>query len=80
MRFLSVAGTAAMFMVGGSIIGHGIPFVHHMSESMVETLQPISSILATVSPHLLDAVVGLIIGAICVGLFEVGTRFIRKKP
>ena len=79
MRFLSVAGTAAMFMVGGSIIGHGVPFVHHMSESMVETLQPISSILATVSPHLLDAVVGLIIGAICVGLFEIGTKLIRKQ-
>ena len=79
MRFLSVAGTAAMFMVGGSIIGHGVPFVHHMSESMVETLQPISGILATVSPYLLDAVVGLIIGAICVGLFEIGTKLIRKQ-
>ena len=79
MRFLSVAGTAAMFMVGGSIIGHGMPFVHHMSESMVEILQPISSILATVSPHLLDAVVGLIIGAICVGLFEIGTSLIPKQ-
>ena len=79
MRFLSVAGTAAMFMVGGSIIGHGMPFVHHMSETMVETLQPISSILATVSPHLLDAVVGLIVGAICVGLFEIGTKLILKQ-
>ena len=79
MRFLSVAGTAAMFMVGGSIIGHGVPFVHHMSESMVEILQPISGILATASPYLLDAVVGLIIGAICVGLFEIGTKLIRKQ-
>ena len=50
-----------------------------MSETMVETLQPISSILATVSPHLLDAVVGLIVGAICVGLFEIGTKLIRKQ-
>ena len=79
MRFLSVAGTAAMFMVGGSIIGHGVPFVHHMSESMVETLQPISGILATVSPYFLDAVVGLIVGGICVGLFEIGSSLIRKQ-
>ena len=79
MRFLSVAGTAAMFMVGGSIIGHGMPFVHHMSESMVETLQPISGILATVSPYFLDAVVGLIVGGICVGLFEIGSSLIRKQ-
>ena len=80
MRFLSVAGTAAMFMVGGSIIGHGMPFVHHMSESMVEILQPINGILAAVAPHLLDAIVGLIVGAICVGLFEIGGKLIRKKP
>ena len=79
MRFLSVAGTAAMFMVGGSIIGHGMPFVHHVSEYMVEVLQPINSILATVSPHLLDAIVGLVIGAICVGLFEIGSKLIRKQ-
>ena len=79
MRFLSVAGTAAMFMVGGSIIGHGMPFVHHMSKSMVEILQPINGILATIAPHLLDAVVGLIVGAICVGLFEIGTKLLPKK-
>ena len=79
MRFLSVAGTAAMFMVGGSIIGHGMPFVHHISESLVEILQPVNGILAAITPHLLDAVVGLIVGAICVGLFEIGTKLLPKK-
>ena len=79
MSFLSVAGTAAMFMVGGSIIGHGMPFVHHISESMIEILQPINGILAAIAPHLLDAIVGLIIGALCVGLFEIGTKLIRKQ-
>lgn len=28
MRFLSVAGTAAMFLVGGSILAHGIPYAY----------------------------------------------------
>ncbi len=79
MRFLSVAGTAAMFLVGGSIIGHGLPFVHHISESMVEVLQPVNGMLAAIAPHLLDAIVGLIIGAICVGLFEIGTKLLPKK-
>ena len=79
MRFLSVAGTAAMFMVGGSIIGHGLPFVHHLSESMAEILQPVNGILAAVTPYMLDAIVGLIIGAICVGLFETGSKLIRIK-
>lgn len=29
MRGLSVAGTAAMFLVGGGIIAHGLPVIHH---------------------------------------------------
>ena len=29
MRFLSVAGTGAMFLVGGGILAHGIAPVHH---------------------------------------------------
>ena len=78
IRFLSIAGTIAMFIVGGNIIGHGLPFVHHLSESIVEILQPVSGVLAAIAPHLLDAIVGLIIGAICVGLFGIGPNFIRK--
>jgi hypothetical protein len=34
MRLLSVAGTAAMFLVGGGILSHGIPAVHHLIESV----------------------------------------------
>ena len=34
MRTLSILGTAAMFLVGGSIIGHGIPALHHLTEPM----------------------------------------------
>jgi uncharacterized protein len=71
MRFLSVAGTAAMFLVGGSIIGHGIPALHHVAEPLKE----ISFIL----PMLMDAVVGLIVGAICVALFTLVSKFLPKK-
>ena len=31
MKFLSIAGTAAMFLVGGGILVHAIPFLHHLS-------------------------------------------------
>jgi predicted DNA repair protein MutK len=34
MRFLSVAGTIAMFLVGGGIIVHGIPVLHHYAEHL----------------------------------------------
>ena len=29
MKFLSIAGTAAMFLVGGGILVHAVPFLHH---------------------------------------------------
>ena len=79
MRFLSIAGTAAMFMVGGSIIGHGLPFVHHVSESMIANLQAVSGVLAAIAPLLLDAIVGLVVGAICVVLFTLAKPLLTKK-
>jgi predicted DNA repair protein MutK len=34
MKALSIAGTAAMFLVGGGILTHGIPLVHHWIEEL----------------------------------------------
>ena len=82
MRTLSVVGTAAMFMVGGSIIGHGVPLLHHLSESIAEImgkLPVVGSILATISPIIIDGIIGLIVGAICVALFEIAHKLMRKK-
>jgi uncharacterized protein len=80
MRFLSVAGTVAMFLVGGSIIGHGLPFMHHLTKSIVSNLQPMSSVLAGIAPHVLDLLIGLAVGAICVAIFTVlKPLFNRKK-
>ena len=82
MRILTVVGTAAMFLVGGSILGHGLPFIHHFSEHLVETSQSVATFgpyLAFFSPVLLDAVVGLLAGAISVGLFTVGAKLFGKK-
>lgn len=82
MRTLTIVGTAAMFLVGGSIIAHGIPVLHHFSEHIVEVLHhtlPISGFLAAISPILFDAVVGLAVGAISVGLFTLVTRKLMRK-
>lgn len=81
MRTLTLIGTAAMFIVGGSIIGHGMPFLHHVTEHVANSLRnlpAIGDILAIISPILIDAMVGLIIGAICVGLFEIANK-VRHK-
>jgi uncharacterized protein len=73
MKFLSVAGTIAMFTVGGSIIAHGIPAVEHFIKALVGT-----GALAGVWSFILDGVVGVIVGAICVALW-MGVQKIRGK-
>ena len=60
MKALSVAGTAAMFLVGGGILTHGLPMVHHAIESLSQRLG------AGVQPVLamaLDGVFGILAGA-----------------
>jgi len=67
MKSLSVIGTAAMFMVGGSILGHNIPVLHHAVEGLaqgMQTIPTIGGILAVVVPILIDAVVGVIAGGL----------------
>ena len=61
MKFLSIAGTAAMFLVGGGILTHGIPVVHHWIETFSKGL---GSPLSVVAPTLLDGLFGVIAGAI----------------
>jgi predicted DNA repair protein MutK len=81
MRTLSIVGTAAMFMVGGNIIGHGAPFLHNLTEHVVQfcrNLPKIGSALAAISPILIDAIIGLIVGAICVVLFEIAKKVLQK--
>ena len=75
MRTLSVVGTLAMFMVGGSIIGHGIPALHHWPEYMVEMPQG----LVFIAPILIDALVGLIVGAMGFSLLTVTNKILPKK-
>lgn len=67
MKFLSIAGTAAMFLVGGGILTHGIPPLHHLVESVVHPLTEmtgVGAVLASVVKMLLDAILGIIGGSI----------------
>ncbi|MGQ0442195.1 MAG: DUF808 domain-containing protein [Methylophilaceae bacterium] len=82
MRILSVVGTAAMFLVGGSIIGHGIPAIHHVNEILiagVQNLPAIGGVLKVIAPMLIDALVGLAVGALCVAGFILVQKVMPKK-
>ncbi|WP_298622315.1 DUF808 domain-containing protein [uncultured Legionella sp.] len=60
MRFLGVAGTIAMFLVGGGIISHGIPITHVYSEN-----------LSSIGAIGFNFLVGVFSGALAVMVFYV---------
>ena len=71
MKILSIVGTLAMFLVGGGIINHAIPLVHHFTEDSVEYVQEIpniGSIFGALTPTLFNFAVGFIAGLIVVAL------------
>ncbi|OCW23065.1 DUF808 domain-containing protein [Pseudomonas sp. S3E12] len=59
MKSLSVIGTAAMFMVGGGILTHGVPVVHHWVETVSQSVGGVAWLM----PTLLNAGVGIVAGA-----------------
>jgi predicted DNA repair protein MutK len=74
MKFLSVAGTLAMFMVGGGILTHGIPGAHdviHHAAQAVEGIGGVGPVLAAVTPSVLDAVAGLVAGGLVLAVVTV---------
>jgi predicted DNA repair protein MutK len=73
MRGLSVVGTAAMFLVGGGIIVHGVPALHHFvnhSAEVTDGLPAIGHIISALTPTLLNAMAGVIAGGILVAIMS----------
>ncbi len=65
MKALSIAGTAAMFLVGGGILTHGIPALHHFAEM---ALHGITGPMAMLGNLLFDGLVGILAGLIVVAV------------
>jgi len=67
MKGLSVAGTVAMFLVGGGILTHGVPAAHHAIQAFGERADDIPGVGALfggLAPTLLSAVAGIAAGAV----------------
>ena len=86
MRFLSIAGTAAMFMVGGGIVTHAIGPVHRTIEGWADRageVATIGGVLAWLVPTVADALAGVLTGAVVlVAVLLVGrvVRRFRRAP
>ncbi|PIA73441.1 hypothetical protein CDR19_08405 [Ectopseudomonas toyotomiensis] len=83
MKALSVIGTAAMFMVGGGILSHGLPpvesAVHHAAEWVARDA---GLLLSAIVPTLLNALLGVVAGLLSVPLVSLATRLWQalRKP
>ena len=69
MKTLSVVGTAAMFLVGGGILLHGMPHAHELQDTVRMFAETFSSleIVVSVAMALFSAGIGVVAGAIIVG-------------
>ncbi|WP_338807192.1 DUF808 domain-containing protein [Pseudomonas chlororaphis] len=77
MKSLSVIGTAAMFMVGGGILTHGVPAAHHWIETVTAHTAEAVGGFSLIMPTLLNAVAGIIAGAAVLVVVSLGGKLWR---
>jgi predicted DNA repair protein MutK len=78
MKFLSVAGTVAMFLVGGGILVHGIPgaeaWLHEMMVHVSGAAGQAGAAIAAIGPMLANGVLGVLAGAVVVSVVGAVSR------
>lgn len=74
MKGLSIAGTVAMFLVGGGIVVHAIPGAEERIGNVFQ-----GGIGDALLPTLADGAVGILAGALALGVVTVGKKLFGKK-
>jgi predicted DNA repair protein MutK len=83
MKALSIAGTAAMFLVGGGILVHGIPPLEHWLHALTgqpEGVSTMQAVLSGIVPAMAAAVIGVIAGAIAVTVVGLARKVLQRRP
>lgn len=78
MKTLSIVGTAAMFMVGGAILVHGVPVIAHGVEAAVAAVGT-GSLSRLVVGTLLEALAGVVAGGVVVGAVTLVKKMIGRE-
>ncbi|MGH1456656.1 MAG: DUF808 domain-containing protein [Alphaproteobacteria bacterium] len=78
LKILGTVGTAAMLWVGGGIIIHSVPFLHHEMEHLTHTLH-LGGFIKWCFEASLSAVFGIIIGGIVEKGYKVVKRFLPQN-
>lgn len=76
MKGLSIAGTAAMFLVGGGILVHGVPALGHAVEAWALNA---GSLVGGLGSMGFNAGVGIVAGAIVLALVELVKKALKKR-
>ena len=82
MKTLSIAGTAAMFLVGGGILVHGVPALYGWADDLAErggSSPGIGHVLRIVITLVLDAVIGIGCGALVLAVVSCLQRVFRPR-
>lgn len=77
MRFLSFAGTTAMFLVGGGILVHGIPGIVHWLEKFVRNID--SDLLRAIVEMSVNAMIGIAAGAVTLAVVAAMRKMALRK-
>jgi len=81
MKLLSIAGTAAMFLVGGGILVHGVGALHHAIEDaahLAAELPAVGAVAGALTSALANGVVGIVAGAAVLGVVTLVGRLRGK--
>ncbi|MFH4497362.1 DUF808 domain-containing protein [Vibrio diabolicus] len=68
MKLLTIVGTAAMFLVGGGIVVHNVPAIHHFVEPIIMNFSG-HSVATAILPILLNGIIGFVAGVIVVAVW-----------
>ena len=82
MKLLSIVGTAAMFLVGGGILVHGVPLLAHAIETAAASpgsLSGFGGVVKVLLAALGDMIVGVVAGAVVLGVVLVAKRVFARK-
>ncbi|TQV86846.1 DUF808 domain-containing protein [Aliikangiella coralliicola] len=82
MKTLSVVGTAAMFLVGGGILLHGIPLAEsgiHQVEELAQQVPGVGGVLSVIAPTLINGIFGIIAGGIVLAGVSLTAKLIPKR-
>lgn len=81
MRALSFLGTAAMFLVGGGIIAHGIAGIDRLAQAATAAASGVAvvgGVLAIIVPHLANLMIGLVVGTAVVALVKLSVKIFSR--